>query len=408
MDQSRAIGFFVSFAITAAAAFFSYNEASLLLDPYNVFWRRTEMPKAAWAIEQFRSAKIRHLANNPNLYDTLILADSRGAMARIREVSRDTNTRLFTLSASADAPVGFLPKVRWATGTQTKLQKVVLLLELGQFQAEPRHDLLIFHEHPYVSGESWLSYYWTFSNLPYQTFLTSARYYVKRLLGVQVDAAVLLNSGFDPQTGETNAWGRAYSEFEPTAEDRAQFATLSSSDPPGRLRFHNSVLEPDVVSELARERGGPSAPMRKDQVESFIELIALLRNRGIQSECVVIPVPVAGLWSQSIALRLDWMRFVAEQCGTIWDFSFPSPITSDTYNYWDVSHFLPHVAKMMLTRVLGSDAAGSDFGARISAANFDEYRHRWEVVGRQMIRRWFASLRSPVLTNGPSDHAATR
>jgi hypothetical protein len=377
MGQFRSIGFFLSFAIVAAVVFLSYNEACLLLDPYNVVWHRREMPKAAWAIEQFRNAKIRHLANNPDVYNVLILADSRGNANRIRDVSRETNTRLFTLGASGDTPLGFLPKVRWAIRTQTKLQKVVLLLTLGQFQVAPQNDLLLFREHPYVTGESWFSYYWTFSNLPYQTFLTSARYYIKRLAGMQVDAAVLLNSGFDPQTGETNLWGEAYSEFEPTPEDRAQFEVLSSSDPPGRLRFHNSVLEPDGVS------GVPSDPIRKDQIQSFIELIDALRSSGIQTECVAMPIPVANLRLQRINLYLDWMRFVADQCGTIWDFSFPSPITSDNYNYWDIGHFLPHVAKMMLTRVLGSDAAVSNFGARISAADFDEYRRRWEVVGRR-------------------------
>jgi hypothetical protein len=44
MGQSRTIGFFLSFAVVAAAVFFSYNEASLLLDPYNVVWHRKEMP----------------------------------------------------------------------------------------------------------------------------------------------------------------------------------------------------------------------------------------------------------------------------------------------------------------------------------------------------------------------------
>jgi hypothetical protein len=339
-------------------------------------------------LEQFRSAKIRHLANNPDVYDILIFGDSRANNNRAREVSRDTNTRLFTLGASGDTPIGFLPKVRWAVRTQTKLQKVVLLLSLGQFQVVgPRDDLLLFHEHPYVSGEGWLSYYWTFSNLPYQTFLTSARYYIKQLVGMQVDikqlagmqvdTAVLRNSGFDPQTGDTNLWSQAYAEFEPTAEDRAQFEALSFDDPPGRLRFHNSVLEPDALSSLVF-----SAPMRKDQVQSFIELIAVLRNSGIQSECVAIPLPWAGLRLVSIDLYLDWMRFVAEQCGAIWDFSFPSPINRGNYNFSDIGHFMPHVGKMMLTRVLGSDGADSDFGARISAAEFDEYRRRWERVGQ--------------------------
>jgi hypothetical protein len=66
--------------------------------------------------------------------------------------------------------------------------------------------------------------------------------------------------------------------------------------------------------------------MRKEQVQSFIELIAVLRKSGIQSEYVAIPLPWAGL---RFVVYLDWMRFVAEQCGAIWHFSFPSSINRD-------------------------------------------------------------------------------
>jgi hypothetical protein len=375
---SQRITFFLSFAVFAGAAFLSYNEACLLLDPYNVVWRRREMPKAAWAIEQLRSAEIEHLAKHPDIYDTLIVADSRGSWSNIREVNRVTNSRLFSLNASGDTPIGFLPKIRWSVHTQTKLRRIILYLSLGQFQVAPQRDFLLFHEHPYVTGESWVSYYWTFSNLPYQTFLRSAGYYVQRIIGLSKDGATIINSGFDEETGELTLFGQSYSEFVPTDEDRAKYQSLVSSDPPGRLRFHDSALElADVAASLNADQ-----PIREDQVRSFIELLEVMRANGIQAECVVMPVPVAGLRLISPKLFLEWLHLVVQHCDAIWDFSVPGPITGDNYNYRDVGHFLPYVSKMMLVRVLGGELPElrkyPDFGVRVPAREFETHRDRWE------------------------------
>jgi hypothetical protein len=375
---SQRITFFLSFAVFAGAAFLSYNEACLLLDPYNVVWRRHEMPRAAWAIEQLRSAEIEHLANHPDIYDTLVVADSRGSWSNIREVNRVTNSRLFSLNASGDTPIGFLPKIRWAVQTQRKLRRIILYLTLGQFQVTPQPDLLLFHEHPYVTGESWVSYYWTFSNLPYQTFLRSAAYYMQRIIGLSIEKESILNSGFDEETGELTLFGQSYPEFVATDEDRAGFRSLASGDPPGRLRFHDSTTtSADVVALLE-----PDRPIRQDQVSSFIELLQVVRAHGIQVECVVMPVPVTYLRLISPKLYLEWMHLVVQHCGAIWDFSLPGPISGDNYNFRDVGHFLPYVSKMMLVRVLGGELLElgryPDFGVRVSAREFETHRTRWE------------------------------
>jgi hypothetical protein len=275
-------------------------------------------------------------------------------------------------------PIGFLPKIRWAVQTQTKLRRIILYLSRGEFQVAPQPDLLLFHEHPYVTGESWVSYHWTFSNLPYQTFLRSAGYYVQRIMGLSKDSATIINSGFDEETGELTLFGQSYPEFVPTDEDRAKFQSLVSSDPPGRLRFHDSALE---LTEVAASLNADQ-PIREDQVRSFIELLEVMRANGIQAECVVIPVPVAGLRLISPKLFLEWMHFVVQHCGAIWDFSLPGPITGDNYNYRDVGHFLPYVSKMMLVRVLGGELPElrkyPDFGVRVSAREFETHRDRWE------------------------------
>jgi hypothetical protein len=375
----RSWAFIAGFVLCAASTFFSYNEISLLLDPYNVVWRAMERPRDVWVVEQFRNAKIAHLAAHPASYEALMLADSRGAMSKTGEASRAANLRIFNLSASGDSPVGFLPKVKWAVDHQAKLRKVILILTPRQFQDLPPEDQLIFHEHPYVSGESWFSYYWTFSNLPYATFSRSAGYYARRTLGMAVDRAVVVNSGFDPETGDTNIWGKDYSEFEPTPEDRAKYEAAIAKDPPGRLHFHNSISEPEN-QEAIRKRN--SAPLLQQQIESFAALISLLQSRKIDVECVIPPLSLALLRLTPLDLYFQWMQVIAEHCGALWDFSRPGPITADNYNYWDIDHFLPHVASAMLMDVLRVGPA--KFGHRVALTEFSAYREHWLKSGMQL------------------------
>jgi len=144
------------------------------------------------------------------------------------------------------------------------------------------------------------------------------------------------------------------------------------------LRLHDSIVESAAGTAVL-----PDPPVRDDQVTSFLELLEVVRANGIQAECVVTPVPVAGLrFISSPQSYLEWMHFVVQHCGAIWDFSLPGPITGDNYNYRDVIHFLPYVSKMMLVRVLGGELPElrkyPDFGVRVSARKFETHRARWE------------------------------
>jgi hypothetical protein len=381
----KASAFFIGFALCAAATYFSYNMASLLLDPYNVVWRARQRPKAAWAVEQFRSAKVDYLARHADVYEGLILSDSRGSLNKTAKVSNASNIRFFNLSTSGDSPMGFLPKARWAIRSQTKLRTIVLILAPTQFQVAPRDDLLMLHEHPYVSGENWLSYYWAFSNLPYPTFLTSAKYYATRSLGYPVDATPVINSGFDEESGDTNIWGAKYSDFMPSEPDHAAFEAEMARDPPDRLRFHNSILDPPAITAIEKRN---AAPLRGMQIDSFSELVATLKSKAVDVKCVISPLPMANLRRMPAELYFAWMELVVQRCNGAWDFSIPSSVTADNYNYWDIDHFLPHVAYAMLLRVLSDDRV--EFGHRVTVEEFPEYRRKWLALCECLPRGRFA------------------
>lgn len=375
----RATLFTVAFALAACCAFLSYNAINLILDPYNVVWHRQIVPKQASIIEQFRNAKIRYLANHPDRYDGVVLADSRGTANKTTEFNRASGRHYFNLAASGDSPIGFVQKARWLIKTQTNLRDVVIFLSFDQFQNIPQHDALMLREHPDVSGESWLSYYWTFSNLPYKTFWSSLSYYLKNLMGLATDPASIVNSGFDEDSGDVTIWGRSVSNFTPTAKDRAEFEERAKADPPGLLRFHDSVLEPSGIASL---RHSFAAPIREEQRDSFVELIALLKHSTVEAHCVVVPLAAATLALVPLEKYLEWMHFVVDRCGQAWDFSFPNSITRDNYNFADWAHFRAHVGNMVVSKVSGVETSTvtehSDFGRYISSVDFPQYAAEWQ------------------------------
>jgi hypothetical protein len=241
--------FSLPFLLSPSAVYFSFNVICLLMDPFNVVWRRPVVPREAWAIERFRRAKISYLSEHPDKYDGLILGDSRATATQTTAFNRTTGNHYFNLAVSADSPVGFERKAEWIVTTQSRVRTVMVFLWSDQFFSQVQPDWLTRREHPAVSGESWLSY--------------SFRYYLKRIAGLPTDTSTVANDGF-------SIWGPSYSEFEPTEVDRRQFAELVEKDPPGRVRFQKQVLESSIVPAF---RDSYSKPLLDLQIRSFREML---------------------------------------------------------------------------------------------------------------------------------------
>ncbi|PIW27012.1 MAG: hypothetical protein COW30_12230 [Rhodospirillales bacterium CG15_BIG_FIL_POST_REV_8_21_14_020_66_15] len=120
------------------------------------------------------------------------------------------------------------------------------------------------------------------------------------------------------------------------------------------------------------------------KLADFPSLFRYLRAAGLEVIVVVPPIhalqleaiAAAGLWP----LFEDWKRGLAAICAQIktpcWDFAGYSPVSTEALrkppeNFGDTSHFLPHVGRMMLNRVLG--AAGEPaFGTELSPSSIEQ------------------------------------
>ncbi len=371
--------FFLVFAAGAVATHLAFNALCLWLDPFNVIWRRPAVAREGWAIEQFRHAKIEHLAQNPAQYNGLILADSRGTLNNTGQFNAATGNRFFNLSVSADSPYGFAQKAHWIARTQKNVRTVIIFLWYDQFYTELQPDWLTRREHPDVSGESWLSYYWAFANLPANTFWPSFRHLVKRVAGLATDSSVIVNDGLDA-SGDVTIWGPHFAP-DSTPEKRREFAALAAADPPGRLRFQNQTIE-----GAAGFKEKYTTPFLKVQIAGFRDAVRTLQAADIQAECVAVPQPAAVVKQVPPDRYLDWLQLVIRECGYVWDFSFPTALTRDNFNFLDAIHFTPQLANLVITKVSGARLPvldeHPDFGRRITEADFPAHAAKWNQFFR--------------------------
>lgn len=379
----RLLRFGCALLLGAALVYYSYNLISLLLDPYNVVWQARSRLYGGMALDQFRFAKTELLRRTPDRYDTIIFGNSRGSDNHTRQLSAATGRAIFNYSVSSDYPTGFLMKARWVVRTQPRLRNVVLLLWIDEFwMAGTNYGPLLAREHPAVSGESWWRYYWAFSQLPYATFSKAARFQVKHLFGLASGQAIgiVRNSGIDPASGDFAMWD-LFPNLDVRGEGWPAYAKAAAADPPGTLRFRGGFMSTAEQASLAKAFATGTA-IQDDQVRDFVATIGVLKHAGIRYHCVI---PAMNSTTVSWIPRdayVKWLKLVVDTCGEIWDFSKPSPVTRNNYNYLDWSHCVPDVAYAALAKVLGAktlpaidDAA---FGTRVTSDTFAAFAGQFD------------------------------
>jgi hypothetical protein len=386
----RLVRFGSMLVVSAALVYFSYNILCLLLDPYNVVWRAQTRLYGGLALDQFRFEKTELLRRSPDRYDTIILGNSRGSDNRTKLLSEATGLKIFNYSVSSDYPVGYLMKTRWLLKAQHRLRNVVILLWIDQFwMAGTNYGPLLAREHPDVSGESWWSYYWTFSQLPYQTFSQAALFQLKHFFGLAGGGGIVKNSGVDPESGDFAMWN-IFKHLDVNGREWPAYEKAEASDPPGTLRFRTGIMS--AAEQAGLKKAFSTYPIQPEQPQSLVETIDLLKTSGVRYHCVIPAMNAVVVGWVPLDTYLRWLEFIVDHCGAVWDFSKPSQVTRNNYNYLDWSHYSPEISYVMLSKVLGAKAAPSTayagFGTRVtpdSFAAFAEQFRRSESMTRERL-----------------------
>jgi hypothetical protein len=167
-----------------------------------------------------------------------------------------------------------------------------------------------------------------------------------------------------------------FNKLNPDNRESMAYPRSGANDPSGALHFRANAMASSEQAAVAKSFS--SSPLQDIQLSSFNAAIDFLKANRIRYYCVIPPMNARVVSWVPIEKYLDeWMRVVVDRCGEVWDFSKPSSVTRDPYNYLDWSHYVPSVAHKMLRKVLHNDEPGdvvaAGFGSHVTAATFGAF-----------------------------------
>jgi len=381
--------YLVTFFFTVSILTTSYNVASLWLDPFGVVWPQQIKPLGLWE-DGRRHLVVEHLRTRHHEYEGFVVANSRGFFLSADVATELTGISFYNTSFSADTIYGYADLIAWLLKAE-KPKHFVILLSFDQFSmGDSRKLALLTREHPEVSGETWLRYYFAFSNdMPGAIIhrnLADALHLGHRLFGPIFPAFGQYNSPYGPLisiccntdiwTGDIRGWG--------AVQPSTQTNVGPWGAPPNPATRDAEFGEGPRAREVdATLRQYWASPFDQGALAKFKQMMALLRNAEVKTSCLVPPISARGLKFVDTERYASWLAVLVRECGSVWDFSDRNSITSNKENYLDWSHFLAPVGKLMFQRIFGSRPAElaqyPDFGNFVDARNLSDWALHWRT-----------------------------
>ena len=353
----RRIAYPIIFLVTLLLVVVSYNIASIWVDPFGIVRPQQTKPARLWG-DARRYLVVEHLREHQDEYQGFIIANSRGYFLSASTATQHSKLNFYNMSFSAETLYGYADHVRWLLKAQ-RPQSIIILLSFDQFSmGDSRKLTLVTREHPAVSGESWLTYYFAFANdLPtvlLHNNLSDALYLGHRVfanlmpgLGQYVSpyGAVVTNCcNTDISTGDIHGWSASPSSMK---GDPGPWGAAPKSETRD-AEFGDGARAHELDQTL---RVYWTAPFDAGAVAGFQGMMANVKKSHTQFSCVVAPISARALRFVDPERYVRWLAMLVRECGSIWDFSDRNSITANKDNYLDWSHFLAPVGNLVLQRI---------------------------------------------------------
>ncbi len=337
MTKPRYIELLLKILLAAApllvlAAIYLFNDPFKVLRRYDSYY---ESGKAGVIALNRDFVSVQTLLQNRREapYDSFILGNSRSLFYEVADWQKITrSTQSFHFDASGESLYGIHAKVRLLDRLKMPLRNVLMILDVESLETtEARHGH-IFTKHPLLTGQSQfefqLEFFKSFFNrvflksyLPYLLTRKIRPYMVEDLM---LDDRVM---EYDLQSNEIR-----FSEME----------SRITRDPEGFYgqRTHLFYERP------AQERMSPPV-IRARQKEMLQAIQEVLQSRRTDYRLIINP-----LYDQLKFNTAD-LEILVRIFGTnrVFDYSGTNEITADRRNYYEASHYRPHIARRILKEI---------------------------------------------------------
>lgn len=346
--KSQPISYIFLLVIVAAISVLILQIPTLIIDPYKVFGL-TDFNKKNFD-PNTRYLKIEYLLKH-NQPDSFILGSSRVNFYDVDLASLLSQHNYYNMTAFNDYPLSIRKKLEWLASTR-KVNQIILGMDYDhQAMDETKDSDLLRQEHPLISQESKLEFYYKYTAFQPETLI----------LCIQSNLEKQVKNIFNITTGQSKLLRKD---------------ELRLKDPSGYIASNfKPASKVESQTKLLREE-----PKKLKSIQELEKIINIANSKNIQSMIVVNPLNHHRFITFDIDSYATWIERMVEVAGQIWDFSGINSITKNDQYYYEDTHFTKEAGNLVLSKIFDNQKTvkdiPKDFGIIVTKDNLNTHIER--------------------------------
>jgi len=324
----------IRFAITGVIAFLMLIGSYFILDPFKVIYqydRFVENNAKSYIVlnQDYVSTKTFETKYKSKKYNSFIFGNSRSIFYQISDwkLYIGQNSNCFHFDASDESLYALHKKIIYINGKKVNIDNVLLILDNNILnQEKPRNGPLFEISPQLVNNDNFTSFHLTyFKAFCTPSFLFPATYFIitNKVPPFMKSALDARPRSYDPITNELQ-----FDEYERMINEGKYYTKERA------IVFY----ERDTIQEYTP----PS--IKSPQVLMLKDIYDIFKKNNTNYKIIISP-----LYDQ-VKLNPNDLKFLEDLFGkkNVFDFSGINKFTSDYKNYYETSHYRPHVARELL------------------------------------------------------------
>jgi hypothetical protein len=276
------------------------------------------------------------ITNYPNFeYDSFIFGSSRSGFYQVKDWQKHISSKkCFHFDAAAESLYGINAKLKYLDQRKISIKNVLIILDNDVLAVTGNNEGHLFLKHPELSGQNWFLFQMVFIKSFFNRgFLTE---YIHFLLSGEIEKDV--NQGGYLVEGTPREYDFLSNECRLNYYENMINKNPNDYYLDKKRQQHNKFFKRSGLLNFY-------VPVVKDNQKRLLEEIfkILTRNK------TVYRIVISPLYNQFEFNPGDY-NYLCELFGrkNVYDFSGINEITNNIMNYYDWSHYRPHVAKYIL------------------------------------------------------------
>jgi hypothetical protein len=322
------------------------------VDPFDVFGTGLLLP----VTPNERFLKTEYLIENPGKYNTYIMGSSRSNLVSCNVAEKylmNSNCYHLTVTGGSWLDNWYFLNNLIKSGTRIDNLIIITSFDVWRFHGIDKNYQKKLH--PIYTGETYFDFYFEYLKIvPLENII---RKVLDNINGAKIQYNLPGDGTF------------IYSFWDRQIADNHEEYILSEKS------FHENLAN--------REKSHLNAKYHKINIKMLKQFSSALNKLNIKTLVLVAPNNYNRLNKFN---TLDYLNFLQKLFdggfSEIWDFNGYNSITLDNRNYYEQTHFRPHVGELMLAKIFNDTAVDvpADFGVKVTRENL--YVHIDNIISQ--------------------------